>query len=767
MRFFVPLSWLKMVGAVVCLCALCAAVPPDSRISGTVRDTSGAAIPHATVELRSGSWHATVTTDAAGRFTADHVPSSGTATIHADGFAAATRDWSASDDGRAELQIALTPAGVTEQITVSATRTELPAAQAPASVQIVDQQQLSSSGAVMLDDSLRQVAGFSTFRRNSSRVANPTTQGVSLRGVGSSGASRAEVLLDGVPLNDPFGGWVYWDRVSRESLASVEVLEGGASALYGSNALGGVVDMHSLPISHAYLSAEGDYGSVVSPDGSIFAAGDHGGWGGSVAAQAFSTNGYIMVDPTQRGRVDVPADSAQRVGELTLKRAFAKTGNLFARGSWFREQRGNGTPLTFNDTELQQAIVGGDFNTANAGSFGFRLYGDSEYFHQSFSSVALDRNSEKLSRLQRVPVTELGATGQWSRAFGTRQLIVVGGEVHDVRGHSFETAFSATTGAATSIVDSGGRQRTGGVYAEDVIHVTSRLLFTAAARVDHWRNFDAFSNTTPLSTRLTTFGPLKERSELALSPRLGGNFRVNRWFALTAAGYRAFRAPSLNELYRAFRVGNVLTLANSDLRAEWLTGAEGGGIFSLGRVTARATYFWNNVSDPIANVTLTTTPALITRQRQNLGNTRSSGVEAQVDARIRRDWFVSGGYQFANAIVTSFPADATLEGLWVPQVPHQQFTISTVYSNRRILTIGLQGRAIGQQFDDDRNQFPLESFFNLDAFVSRSLGHGIEILGAVENALNQRYSTARTPTRTIAAPVSARVGLRIRLGSGR
>jgi outer membrane receptor protein involved in Fe transport len=755
--------------ALVCACLCLAAAAhnlPESRIAGFVHDSSGAAIPNAVVELRSGSWHSRVSTDSSGRFTADHVPTTGTATVRAEGFAELSRDWTAENGGSAELDIGLTPAPAATQITVSATRTELPIAQAPASVQTLSAQQLSSSGAVMLDDALRQIAGFGTFRRNSSRVANPTTQGVSLRGVGSSGASRAEVLLDGVPLNDPFGGWVYWDRVPRESVASAEVLEGGASALYGSNALGGVVDMRSVPVTRGYLSAEGDYGSVVSPNGSIFASGERGSWGASLAAQAFSTNGYIMVDPAQRGRVDVPADSSNRVGELTLQRAFGKNGALFGRGSWFREQRGNGTPLTFNDTELQQGIFGGDFHSAVAGAFGFRIYGDAEYFHQSFSSVALDRNSEKLSRLQRVPVDERGASGQWSRAFGLRNLVVVGAEIHDVRGHSFESVFG-TTGAQTSIVDAGGRQRTGGFFAEDLIHVSSRLLFTVAARVDRWRNFDAFSNTTPLPSNKTAFTSLAERSELAFSPRLGANFRVNHWFALTAAGYRAFRAPSLNELYRTFRVGNVLTLANSNLAAEWLTGAEGGGIFSFGRVTARATYFWNNVSDPVANVTLTTTPALITRQRQNLGNTQSTGVEAQLDARITRDWSISSGYQFADATVTRFPADPTLVGLWVPQVPHQQFTMGTVYSNPHLMTLGLQGRAIGTQFDDDRNQFPLESFFNLDAFVSRSLGHGIEVLAAVENALNQRYSTARTPTRTIAAPVSARIGLRIRLGRER
>src|ERR671929_131193 len=100
-----------------------------------------------------------------------------------------------------------------------------------------------STSAATLDDALRQVPGFTLFRRTGSRVANPTSQGVSLRGVGASGASRALVLADGIPLNDPFGGWVYWGRVPRASVERIEVLRGGASSLYGSSALGGVVNL--------------------------------------------------------------------------------------------------------------------------------------------------------------------------------------------------------------------------------------------------------------------------------------------------------------------------------------------------------------------------------------------------------------------------------------------------------------------------------------------------------------------------------------------
>src|SRR5437762_12765266 len=124
---------------------------------------------------------------------------------------------------------------------VTASRTETRVSDTAASVAVLSNEDLSTTAALTVDDALRQIPGFALFRRTGSRTANPTSQGVSLRGVGASGASRAVVLDDGIPLNDAFGGWVYWGRVPRAALDRVEVLRGGASDLYGSSAMGGVV----------------------------------------------------------------------------------------------------------------------------------------------------------------------------------------------------------------------------------------------------------------------------------------------------------------------------------------------------------------------------------------------------------------------------------------------------------------------------------------------------------------------------------------------
>ena len=163
--------------------------------------------------------------------------------------------------------------------------------------------------------------------------------------------------------------------------------------------------------------------------------------------------------------------------------------------------------------------------------------------------------------------------------------------------------------------------------------------------------------------------PLPDRSESFFSPRLALLHKLTGNISLTASGYRAFRAPTLNELYRGFRAGNVFTEANSNLRAERLTGAEGGAIVTgwSERLMLRGNYFWNEITRPVANVTLTTTPSLITRQRQNLGSTISQGVELEATGQVSNSVTISGGYQYTHATVTSFTVDPALS--WTGSQP--------------------------------------------------------------------------------------------------
>jgi len=731
-----------------------------------VTDQNGAPISGAEVTFADQAATVTRATDAEGRFVFDAQGETAMMTIRARGFETASRVWSATDSDSARLKITLAAERLSEQMTVTASRAETRVSDTAASVTVLSSQDLSTTAALTLDDALRQVPGFSLLRRSGSRTANPTSQGVSFRGVGPSGASRAVVLADGIPINDPFGGWVYWGRVPREALSRIEVVQGGASSLYGTDALGGVVNLISRDTRESALSFETSYGNQQTPDFSLFAGGRLFQWAAQFSAEAFHTDGYVLVNEAERGRVDTKAGAEHTTLDLMLERLLADRGRIFLRGSLFDESRENGTPLQTNNTYIRQVSLGSDLQSARAGSFSVRAFALTQIYNQDFTSIAADRNSETLTRSQRVPAQQVGVLTQWSRAAGSRQTFVAGVDAREVRGASDELVFVA--GLVTSSVGSGGRERTVGVFAQDIIRITPRWLLTLGARGDRWRNYDALSSSRPLPAQTpVTNTRFADRIETAFSPRVSLLHKLTENVSLFASGYRAFRAPTLNELYRSFRVGSVLTLANDKLRAERLTGGEAGASFAAfdRKLNVRGTFFWSEIIRPVANVTLSVTPALITRQRQNLGRTRSRGMETEAEARITNTVSISGGYQFLDATVLRFPTNTSLEGLLIPQVPRHLLTFQARYSNPRRLTVSFQGRAGGSQFDDDQNLLPLDRYFTLDAFASRSLGRGVEVFGAFENLTGQRYDIGRTPVRTVGPPLLARVGVRFHWGS--
>lgn len=718
----------------------------SSQVVGTVTDSSGAAVVGARVHLRTKAFDQLQVTGSNGEFRFSDVDAdSATLTISAPGFSDRSELWKR---GSGPMRVVLQPAGIAQQVTVTANRTGSRLVETPTSVVVLSSQDVATTAAYTVDDMLRQVPGFSLFRRTSSRTSNPTSQGVSLRGLGASGASRALVLADGFPLNDPFGGWVYWDRVPREQISQIEVASGGASHLYGSDALGGVINIFRQPLDEDGLSLEMAGGNQDTPDLSLAATKRLGPWALGLDSDLFRTHGYIDVPGSLRGPVDTPVNSQHGTGDLTVNRDFAH-GQVFARTSLFGESRHNGTPLQNNSTTIRELDLGGNWNSDALGSFALRAYASDQNYYQTFSQIASNRSSETLVRIQRVPAQRVGFSALWTRPVGSRQNLLGGFERWDVHGQTNE--FIPSTGKTSH---AGGREANWAGYGEDIVRITPTWLLTLSARVDHWLNFDAFSPT----------APLPDRSETFFSPRASLLHKLTNHVSLTTSGYRSFRAPTLNELYRSFRLGNILTLANDNLRAERLTGGEAGAIVTGfdQRLIARATFFWNDVTRPVANVTTSSTPTLITRQRENLGRTRSSGVELEASVRVTSAMSLSGGYEYTNANVTQ--GDPTLVGKWIPQVPHNQFDFQARY-NRRFLLIAVQGRYVGEQFDDDLNTFLLHRYSTLDLLISHPIRPGIEVFAAAENLLSQRYDIGRTPVLTVGPSITVRAGVRLRFGA--
>jgi len=650
-----------------------------------------------------------------------------------------------------------TPDVIREEVVVTANRTETRIGDTPASVVTFSRAEIESAASPTIDDILRQSAGFSIFRRSSSRNANPTTQGVSLRGVGASGASRSVILFDGVPLNDPFGGWVQWNRVTPLAVERIEVLRGGASSLYGSAGLSGAINiMPRTPIEKFTASADVFGGTQKTISGSGFAGFKSQGWIADATAASFQTRGFRPVDEAARGPVDVFAGMRSSNFTARLTRQVGDKATVFARPSYFGEVRTNGTGLQTNRTHIKQMAIGGDAAVTGL-RLDWRLFGGLQVFDQVFTAINAPRTAESLTRIQRTPAQNSGISMQFRSTYRTHTF-VGGFDLRDTRGSSDETAYA--NNQPTVLIGAGGREKVSGVFIQDFVRFGRKLVVAGSVRYDRWRNYAAFSSTRPLTTNPTATTAFPDRVEDAISPQLSALVHVSDQFSLYASASRSFRSPTLNELYRAFRVGNVLTRANENLRAERSNNIEGGVAFNRKRLLVRASGFWAGIERTVANVTLSSTPSLITRQRQNAGETTARGFELELETSLGPVSLTSG-YLFADSRVSSFPSNVQLEGRMIPQVPRHQFTFQTRYASGK-WSLAIQGRVSSAQFDDDLNLFRLEPYIQIDVFVARRLTEHLQIYTGIENLFNTRYSVGRTPTRTVNSPSGARVGIRWR-----
>jgi len=479
--------------------------------------------------------------------------------------------------------------------------------------------------------------------------------------------------------------------------------------------------------------------------------------------------------------VDRDAYSQHGTADLTIARKIGADGEAFARGWYFNDSRNNATFGQTNSIRLGQGALGANLDFGSFGTLQLRSYAVFQTYHQTFDSVPLDQNSQHLTDLQTVPAQGIGGSAVWSRGLGKRQTLVAGFDEHVELGHSNEQIFSAITGNNLRDTATGGHQRTAGVFGEDIIQIAPRWTLAVSARFDDWRNFDAFLVTVPITPAGPTVTlPYASRSYTAFSPRASLVHEVNSHVSWSASVYRAFRAPTLNELYRSFRQANNLTVANANLTAERLSGGEAGIAAQEfnGRLQFHGSFFFNEIINPISSVSCQVTPLpaicpaptanTFTFVRANLGRTSAPGFELDWLARITDRLQLSGGYQYVDATVISAPGQPSLVNQWVAQVPHNELTFQARYTNPSLISFSVEGRMVGMQFDT--NQLPMGNFFVLDAMASRSLTHGIEVFTAVENLFDQEYvSTAATSLSPAqrGLPIAGRFGMRFDFPSKR
>ena len=666
----------------------------------------------------------------------------------------------------AQAQTVTLPAEV-----VTASRTPQLAEQVAVSVRTFDAETLRATPAATLDGALRSVPGFSLFRRSDSFSANPTAQGVSLRGLGPSGASRSLVLLDGVPLNDPFGGWVAWTKVARENLARIEVVPGGGASAWGNAALGGVVQLLTQQPSAQTTAANATFGAFATRSAEV-AHTQPGALGTfDLGARVFATDGFALVAPERRGPIDSAAWSRHTLLNLRWRQSLGEKLSGSAAFRSYEERRGNGTPYQRNGSREKFASL----NLVGTPAEHFRwtavAYAQDQSFASTFSSVNATRTSETPASDQfAVPATTLGAawTGLWQHAQDARTSF--GTDARYGHGETREH-FTFTAGNFTRLRVAGGAQGVAGLFALHERALSTAVRGTVGARFDRWSESNGHRRESDRATGVTSRNDLyADDNGTAFSPSVGLVWKPAKPWRVRGNAQQAFRRPTLNELYRPFRQGANVTEANPALRTESVATAEigvewrpfgnstpparGAGTMPAPLALA-ATAFWNDLHDAVGNVTVARGPGTfplvgplaaggLGRQRLNLDRTRTQGLELSATWNATAAFALNAAALFNDATVRRATVAPALVGKQVAQVPRRSATLGATGRASGQLTFTPRVRWIGRQFEDDENALILGEAVVADLGVTRPLTKRLTLFLTLENLTAARVETGRS-----------------------
>jgi vitamin B12 transporter len=645
-----------------------------------------------------------------------------------------------------------------ERVVIEADRLPDPESSAPFDVHTIDQDELQRAPELRLDDILRaEIPGFSLFRRNSSRIANPTTQGVTLRNFGPSGAGRTLVLLNGIPLNDPFAGYVLWSEIPPSSIESAVIVSGGGAGLFGNEALAGTIFLVTpkTGTEENYVeSAIGNYGTYeVSASGTRVA----GPVAISVFAERFATSGYPVLRASQRGPVDNTASADSDVFDLRGEWQITKDTSVRVEVRQFDDQRGNGTIYTRNDTRGTDAsaVVTTEFPEDSA-ELQLSVYGQHRRFQSTFSSINASRTIETPAQDQfDVPANAIGGSAVWSMAAGPGNRLTTGVDFRWVEGETNE-AFRWNGTTFTGLRHAGGDQAFAGVFAEDAWNVTEQFIITGSLRFDHWNLFDGFRRESNRQTGVVSLEEeFPDRDGNEINGRIGARFAATQQIAIRGAFYSGFRVPTLNELYRPFRVGNDVTEANPDLKPERLLGGETGIEFQPAKsVTLAGTAFLNRLDNAVGNITIGTGPGTfnpggfipaggVLRQRQNLDLVVAPGFELGARWQVVPSLALRASYLFTHPTVER-ASDPSLEGKLLAETAEHVVIGGVNWNPLKNLTASFQIRYNDRQFEDDQNSRELSPFITGDVALTYDFSSHLSAAIKVENLWNEEIQTGRS-----------------------
>lgn len=603
------------------------------------------------------------------------------------------------------------------------------------SVVEISRQALVSSASGRLEDVLANAAGFQQFRRSDSRSANPTAQGVTLRALGGNASSRALVLLDGVPMLDPFFGHVPLSALAPERLGTVRVTRGGGSGPFGSGALAGTIELDSANAAELGLltgQVLGNQREETEISASLAPRLNLGGGAGfaMISGRWDRGRGFFTTPESQLTPASVRAayESWSVSGQLVQQ---AGDLELQLRAMAFDDQR----TLRFAGADNTSKGEDVSVRVVSRGPWAVDVLAYAQW--RNFTNVVISSTTFNRSLDQRdTPARGQGGKIEVRPPLGEDHTLRLGADYRRAAGNLAEDVYNASTGLRTAQRFAGGVNTDLGLYAEHDWQVGA-LVLTGGLRADRYAIRQGYFRQLNAAGQITQDTRYPVRRDWTASYRAGALLDAGSGLSLRAATYTGLRLPTLNELYRPFVVFPVTTRANAALLPEKLEGYEAGLDYAPGDgVRLGLTVFDNKVENAIANVTIGTN----LRERQNVDAVRALGVELSGSWQ-RGPFALDVSLAYTDAEVRGSGAAAALDGKRPTQTPSLSGIATASYTASNGLRLAATLRHVARQFEDDLETDVLKAATVLDLFARVPLSGRLAAVARVENLLDEEIIT--------------------------
>ncbi len=625
-----------------------------------------------------------------------------------------------------------------EEVVVAASRYETAIEDIPASVTLITREQIEGASGMQLDDILRKYAGIditaSSFLTHSADVV--------LRGMGEM-PGRTLILCDGVPINKADTGSANWDLFRPKDVERIEIVRGPASVLYGSNAMGGVINIISRkpdsgkPIA---FEARGMYGPFNTLDTGGTVSGQVDGFEYHISFDHLDSDGFNPVPEEDRTEYD----TERYLQEDHLKTRFAyefPNGASIGLGYlFFDDKRGEGEKIRHDDGVYRKWKTNSlnldyDWRT---GTMDWTLkigYNKEDYFWNreqiksgsyTLYEVYVDRVDSSASVQTTFPIrnSHLLTTGVDFR-YGS----VDGNDIDIIRNNSL----------SDTVVHNEGKQRSYSFFLNDQIKRGEKMVVDAGARYDYVKGYDGrFSDSSGFLSN--EVHPDKNWSHF--SPKVAVLYRITDKTALRASIGTAFRAPILDDLYRSGILRGKIYAANPDLGPEKLTSYETGinhtfsseVSFGVSGYLSQGTDFFYPVEigiDPSTGRDL--------YMRKNVGKVHIYGGEFEAGWEMNDMFTFFGNYTFNISKIEEFGEQPELEGKYLEDSPRHKANLGLTFSHPDMFRADIVGRYVGDRYGDTGNttEGQLEDYVVLDLKILKEVTQYCEVYVDIVNLFDE------------------------------